>query len=184
MFKNDEHVERNRDATKIYFEMWSLKKTMDRRRVMFTDTPLKAVTEQCGAVPFTRNCMAKPHTLVRQLNSQRFDYLLAFEYCKTTPGFDQLNGDEKAIFFRLCAITFCLLDIGWLSSQITVPGEEYIVYTDGSVSSVRDLSIGWDDEDGLEMDGKSNSVKVKYALQTISFLLYYSFTTYRMHQKF
>ncbi|PAV88054.1 hypothetical protein WR25_20303 [Diploscapter pachys] len=125
-----------------------LKRAMDRRRLMFTDTYMLAVMNDCGDVPFTNPSTAPPHTMGRQSVAQKFDHLLAFEYCKNTPGFDLLRDVERMIYFRLTAISFALLDIAWITAKTTSRNDErpVMVFTDGSVCTVNDYSFGWEDE--------------------------------------
>ncbi|KAF1760953.1 hypothetical protein GCK72_009206 [Caenorhabditis remanei] len=134
----------------LRFYVDQLKMSMDRRRMIFTETALLAVIEDRGDVPFDAR-EPPPHSLKRQYESQRFDNLLAFDFCKCCPGFDLLAQMEKAIFYRSCSLAYCLLDIAWITVQayqVELP-EPVVMYTDGSVCTVNDMSYGWDDEEDI-----------------------------------
>uniref|UniRef100_A0A1I7TWQ3 Nuclear receptor n=1 Tax=Caenorhabditis tropicalis TaxID=1561998 RepID=A0A1I7TWQ3_9PELO len=141
------------DLLRFYVDQ--LKMAMDRRRMIFTDTALLAVIEDRGDVPFDA---AEPpaHSLKRQYESQRFDNLLAFDFCKVCPGFDLLEQMEKAIFYRSCSLAYCLLDIAWITVQAykEEKPEPVLMYTDGSVATVNDMSYGWDDEEDIDAHEK------------------------------
>lgn len=134
----------------LRFYVDQLKNSMDRRRMIFTDTALLAVIDDRGDVPFDAT-EPPPHSLKRQYESQRFDNLLAFDFCKCCPGFDFLSRVEKAIFFRSCSLAYCLLDIAWITVQAypEEAAEPVLMYTDGSVCTVNNLSYGWDDEEDI-----------------------------------
>ncbi|CAI5446681.1 unnamed protein product [Caenorhabditis angaria] len=83
------------DLLRFYVD--NLNHSMDRRRMIFTETPLLAVVEDRGDVPFPSE-NPPPHSLKRQFQSQKFDNLLAFDFCKSCPGFDLLDRAEKVIF--------------------------------------------------------------------------------------
>ncbi|ULU02967.1 hypothetical protein L3Y34_002505 [Caenorhabditis briggsae] len=127
-----------------------LKSSMDRRRMIFTDDALLAVVEERGDMPFDAT-EPPPHSLKRQYESQRFDNLLAFDFCKSCPGFDLMDREERAIFYRACSLAYCLLDIAWITVQ-AYPEERhepFMMYTDGSVCSINDMSYGWEDEEEI-----------------------------------
>ncbi|CAD6188494.1 unnamed protein product [Caenorhabditis auriculariae] len=132
-----------------------LRKAMDRRRMMFTETPMLAVMEERGDMPFDTTS-PPAHTMQRQYEAQKFDNLLAYEFCRSTPGFDLMDGTERAVFFRLCALSYALLDIAWITVQAYRENDEspLVMYTDGSVSTINDLSFGWEDEVGLQRGEK------------------------------
>ncbi|CAI4222261.1 unnamed protein product [Auanema sp. JU1783] len=132
-----------------------LHRAMDRRCIMFTSDPFRAMTGTYNTVPYSLN-FERTHTMKGQVEGQKFDHLLAFEYCQGCPGYDQMTADERIMFFRTATMSFCVLDIAWITSQATTLEDKLIMYTDGSVSSVEDLSVGWDDEDGLKSEDKSN----------------------------
>lgn len=141
----------------LRFYVDQLKSSMDRRRMIFTDTALLAVVEDRGDVPFDATNPA-PHSLKRQYESQRFDNMLACDFCKACPGFDLLDQVEKAVFYRSCSLAYCLLDIAWITVQAyPVEKEEPVMmYTDGSVCTINDMSYGWDDEDDINAQEKKN----------------------------
>ncbi|EGT56582.1 hypothetical protein CAEBREN_32517 [Caenorhabditis brenneri] len=127
-----------------------LKSSMDKRRMIFTETALLAVIGDRGDVPFD-GTEPPPHSLKRQYESQRFDNMLAYDFCKSCPGFDLLDQMEKAIFYRSCSLSYCLLDIAWITVQVYKEErpEPVMMYTDGSVCTINDMSYGWDDEDDI-----------------------------------
>lgn len=139
----------------LRFYVDQLKYSNDRRRMIFTETALLAVIEDRGDVPFDAT-NPPAHSLKRQYESQRFDNLLAFDFCKVCPGFDLMNPSEKAIFYRSCSLSYCLLDIAWITVQAyqeELP-EPVMMYTDGSVATINDLSYGWDDEEDINAHEK------------------------------
>ncbi|CAI2348733.1 unnamed protein product [Caenorhabditis sp. 36 PRJEB53466] len=127
-----------------------LKLSMDRRRMMFTETALMAVVEERGDMPFDSS-NPPPHSLKRQYESQRFDNMLAFDFCKACPGFEGFNSMERGIFYRSCSLAYCLLDIAWITVQAYKEEADNpaMMYTDGSICTVNDMSYGWDDEDDI-----------------------------------
>lgn len=134
----------------LRFYVDQLKSSMDRRRMIFTETALLAVVEDRGDVPFDPTD-PPPHSLKRQYESQRFDNMLAFDFCKSCPGFDLLDQMERAVFYRACSLSYCLLDIAWITVQVykeELP-KPVMMYTDGSVCTINDMSYGWDDEDDI-----------------------------------
>ncbi|GMS88527.1 hypothetical protein PENTCL1PPCAC_10702 [Pristionchus entomophagus] len=131
------------------------KEAMDRRRMMFTDEPLKAFTQPDGDVPYTRSTI-KPHTLKGQAECVKFDHFLGFEYARKMPFVNDLNAKEKNMLLRFCSLGFSVLDIGYISSVVSEGQEEILVFTDGSYSTCGpgDFSVGWEDEEIISMEDK------------------------------
>uniref|UniRef100_A0A8R1HPA5 Nuclear receptor domain-containing protein n=1 Tax=Caenorhabditis japonica TaxID=281687 RepID=A0A8R1HPA5_CAEJA len=136
------------DLLRFYVDQ--LKASMDRRRMIFTESGLLAVIEDRGDMPFDPS-EPPPHSLKRQYESQRFDNLLAQDFCKTCPGFDLFEQMEKAIFYRACSLSYCLLDIAWITVEAFKHELEnpQVMFTDGSTCTVNDMSYGWDDEEDI-----------------------------------
>lgn len=88
----------------------------------------------------------------------RFDHLLSYEYCKNLPGFADLSSDDKTTVFRYVVMSFCALDIAFLTSQMKMTERGLIVYTNATYSSVLDLSTGWDNEDEITSAEKEKFV--------------------------
>ncbi|CAB3403009.1 unnamed protein product [Caenorhabditis bovis] len=136
------------DVLRFYVDQ--LRHSMNRRRIMFTENPLAALVEDGCGMPFSSK-NPPPHSLQRQFESQRFDNLLAFDFCKLCPGFDLLEPMEKAIFYRSCSLSYCLLDIAWLTVQAYPVEHEnpLMMFSDGSICTLGDMSYGWEDEEEI-----------------------------------
>ncbi|GMR41670.1 hypothetical protein PMAYCL1PPCAC_11865, partial [Pristionchus mayeri] len=131
------------------------REAMDRRRMMFTEEPLKAFTLADGEVPYTRATI-KPHTLKAQAECVKFDHFLGFEYAKKMPFVQDLDTKEKNMLLRFCSLGFSVLDIAYISSVVSKDQEEILVFTDGSYSTCGpgDFSVGWDDEEIINFEDK------------------------------
>lgn len=92
----------------------------------------------------------------------RFDHLLAFEYSKNLPGFNHLCDEDRIVLFRYCTMSFCALDIAFLTSQMKMDDKGLIVFTNATYSSVFDNSAGWDNEDEITSEEKDKFVKSIY----------------------
>uniref|UniRef100_A0A8R1EH81 NR LBD domain-containing protein n=1 Tax=Caenorhabditis japonica TaxID=281687 RepID=A0A8R1EH81_CAEJA len=145
------------DLLRFYVDQ--LKASMDRRRMIFTESGLLAVIEDRGDMPFDPS-EPPPHSLKRQYESQRFDNLLAQDFCKTCPGFDLFEQMEKAIFYRACSLSYCLLDIAWITVEAFKHESEnpQVMFTDGSTCTVNDMSYGWEDEEDICANEKKKLV--------------------------
>ncbi|GMT18859.1 hypothetical protein PFISCL1PPCAC_10156, partial [Pristionchus fissidentatus] len=131
------------------------KQAMDRRRMMFTSDPMRAFTDPDGTVPYSRSEI-KPHTLKGQAEAVKFDHFLGYEYCRNMPFLDRLSGSEKIQLYRICALGFSVLDIGYISSCVMNDEESILVFTDGTYSTCGqdDFSVGWEDEDIITKSDK------------------------------
>lgn len=132
-----------------------LKKAMDRRRMLFTDTAMLVILDDSGDMPFDARS-PPPHSWARQYEAQKVDNLLAMEFCKATPGFDSFDKMERAMFFRMTLIMHAMLDVAWITAKVypTDPEPAVVMYTDGSICTVNEFSIGWEDEEGLPLGEK------------------------------
>ncbi|CAI5446682.1 unnamed protein product [Caenorhabditis angaria] len=80
----------------------------------------------------------------------------SYEMMLIPPGCTGMIQPLDAIFYRACTFSYGLLDIAWITVQAFAeePKEPMMMYTDGSICTVNDMSYGWDDEDDIDADGK------------------------------
>ena len=85
----------------------------------------------------------------------RFDHLLSFEYTKNLPGFNQLSIDDRIVIFKYVTMSFCVLDIAFLTEQMNMVDDGYLVFTNATYLSALNLDVGWSDEDEISAEEKA-----------------------------
>jgi nuclear hormone receptor family protein NHR-80 len=131
------------------------RRSMERRRIMFSSSPLEALLG-C-TTPFTVSDLI-PFTVKSHNTHMRFDHLLSFEYTKNLPGFTQLSIEDRICIFKYVIMGFCALDIAYLTSQMNMVESGFIVFTNATYSSALNFDVGWDDEDEISSEEKTKLI--------------------------
>jgi nuclear hormone receptor family protein NHR-80 len=127
------------------------RRSMERRRIMFSSSPLEALLG-CNS-PFTVSDLI-PFTVKSHNTHMRFDHLLSFEYTKNLPGFHHLSIEDRICIFKYVIMGFCALDIAYLTSQMNMVEQGYLVFTNATYSSALNFDVGWEDETEISAEEK------------------------------
>uniref|UniRef100_A0A914YNT0 Nuclear Hormone Receptor family n=1 Tax=Panagrolaimus superbus TaxID=310955 RepID=A0A914YNT0_9BILA len=131
------------------------RRSMERRRIMFSSSPLEALLG-CSS-PFSVSDLI-PFTVKSHNTHMRFDHLLSFEYTKNLPGFHHLSIEDRICIFKYVIMGFCALDIAYLTSQMNMVEQGYLVFTNATYSSALNFDVGWDDEDEISAEEKAKLI--------------------------
>uniref|UniRef100_A0A7E4WAD7 Nuclear receptor domain-containing protein n=1 Tax=Panagrellus redivivus TaxID=6233 RepID=A0A7E4WAD7_PANRE len=121
-----------------------------RRKMMFSKRPISLFSSEAPLSPFIFDDLI-PFTVKYHHIHLRFDQLLAFEYTKNLPGYNDLTTNDKITIFRYCCMSFCVLDIAAITCRTELPENHdgFIVYTNATYASIYDLSVGWASEESI-----------------------------------
>ncbi|KAH7698142.1 Protein NHR-20 [Aphelenchoides avenae] len=114
------------------------RKAMKRRRIMFTNSPMRALINGISDIcPFTKEDIQPYRTMSQQV---RFDHVLAYEYLKNLPGLEALNGQDRYVMYKYIFMGFCCLDVGFLSAHTGMAEQGSIVFTDSTYQDLTDAT--------------------------------------------